>query len=383
MSPDDEAPAFLRAASTDPESIFHRLEHVPAEIRERLEADGVGADDLDPETSGIRSLRREAVPGFVATVLELTDGDPAVAVRPADGDWEVEWHAVDAAQEFVADGGRDEAADERTPDLSALAAEDWQGKARANVDEWGLQDLDTLLLAAQEELGELTTAVLEYEHEGGDASRILHELDDLAALTFQIEWAFYEAERQRDDAEFDVATDGGKHTCKACGETFDTLTRLRLHEKDDCQARATLGKIDPDSATAGVQAAEGLLTCRDCGQENPDVAVEETPSYDGEDYHLIVEFSCAHCGFDNENRVVMTGVGRSDLDDLPPHLQPDGEDLATDGGQLVAGDGPPHHCDICGGAFDTLGALADHDCRPNAGVDLSAHDVVERTGGVE
>lgn len=65
----------------------------------------------------------------------------------------------------------------------------WHEQARENVDEWGLQDLETLLLAMQEELGELAKAHLEATHEGGDPERIQAELDDLAALCYQMQWA--------------------------------------------------------------------------------------------------------------------------------------------------------------------------------------------------
>lgn len=64
----------------------------------------------------------------------------------------------------------------------------WVDKAEGNVDEWGQQEIDTLLLAMQEEQGELAQAYLESEHEGGDAARIAAELDDLAALCIQLRW---------------------------------------------------------------------------------------------------------------------------------------------------------------------------------------------------
>lgn len=67
-----------------------------------------------------------------------------------------------------------------------VLAERWAEKADENIQTWGKQDLDTLLLAAQEELGELTQAVLEARAEDGDPDRIADELDDLAALMFQI-----------------------------------------------------------------------------------------------------------------------------------------------------------------------------------------------------
>jgi len=117
------------------------------------------------------------------------------------------------------------------------------------------------------------------------------------------------------------------HTCDACGDEFRTLTKLRLHEKDNCPQRAQFDSIDPNQDTDDVsrQAADGLLTCRNCGGENPNTAFDETTSYDGDDFHIIVEFICGSCGFENENRVVMTGVDEDDLERLPPHLQPDGD----------------------------------------------------------
>lgn len=62
----------------------------------------------------------------------------------------------------------------------------WMGKASENIEEWGLQDEETLLLAIQEELGELTQAHLEARAEGGDPERIDEELDDLGALLIQL-----------------------------------------------------------------------------------------------------------------------------------------------------------------------------------------------------
>lgn len=64
----------------------------------------------------------------------------------------------------------------------------WTEKAEENVEEWGLQDVETLLLAMQEEQGELAQAHLEETHEDGDAARIADELDDLAALCIQLRW---------------------------------------------------------------------------------------------------------------------------------------------------------------------------------------------------
>jgi len=74
-------------------------------------------------------------------------------------------------------------------EASSVVFDRWVGKASENIDEWGLQDEETLLLAIQEELGELTQAHLEARAEGGDPARIDDELDDLGALLLQ----FHEA----------------------------------------------------------------------------------------------------------------------------------------------------------------------------------------------
>jgi hypothetical protein len=78
-------------------------------------------------------------------------------------------------------------------DMANSVFDRWIGKADENIDEWGLQDERTLLLAMQEELGELTQAYLEASAEGGEAARIDKELDDLAALLLQ----FHETRNNR------------------------------------------------------------------------------------------------------------------------------------------------------------------------------------------
>lgn len=61
-------------------------------------------------------------------------------------------------------------------------------QAATNINEWGEQEMETLLLAMQEELGELTQAYLEYDWEDGDAYRVPDELIDLMALGVQIHY---------------------------------------------------------------------------------------------------------------------------------------------------------------------------------------------------
>ena len=82
--------------------------------------------------------------------------------------------------------------------LSArMAVMYWGEKAQTNVDTWGLQDIPTLLLAMQEEQGELAQAYLESEHESGDVARIESELDDLAALCIQLWWKLESESKDR------------------------------------------------------------------------------------------------------------------------------------------------------------------------------------------
>jgi NTP pyrophosphatase (non-canonical NTP hydrolase) len=67
----------------------------------------------------------------------------------------------------------------------------WATQAEENVDEWGVQHPAEILLAMQEELGELTQAWLKttYEEEPRDVEE---ELDDLAALCYQFMWSWRE-----------------------------------------------------------------------------------------------------------------------------------------------------------------------------------------------
>jgi len=71
----------------------------------------------------------------------------------------------------------------------------WRRRANDNVDEWGIQDPAVILLAIQEELGELTQAYLEATYEDGDRDLPREEMHDLGALLFQLHWALSESER--------------------------------------------------------------------------------------------------------------------------------------------------------------------------------------------
>jgi NTP pyrophosphatase (non-canonical NTP hydrolase) len=70
-----------------------------------------------------------------------------------------------------------------------IQIDNWRRKAVENREEWGEQSVETLLLAMQEELGELSQATLEYRDEDGYYGPIFEELDDLGALLIQFCWA--------------------------------------------------------------------------------------------------------------------------------------------------------------------------------------------------
>ena len=70
--------------------------------------------------------------------------------------------------------------------------ETWYSKADENVEAWGIQDPAVVLLAMQEELGELTRAYLEATYEDGDRRAPRDEMHDLGALLVQLHWALSE-----------------------------------------------------------------------------------------------------------------------------------------------------------------------------------------------
>ena len=78
---------------------------------------------------------------------------------------------------------------------SELIHQIWHAKANENIDEWGIQDPAVILLAMQEELGELTQAYLEATYEDGDQELPREEMHDLGALLFQLHWALTESPR--------------------------------------------------------------------------------------------------------------------------------------------------------------------------------------------
>lgn len=113
--------------------------------------------------------------------------------------------------------------DEPGREASSVLFDRWMGKAAENIDEWGLQAEETLLLAIQEEVGELAQAHLEARAEGGDPERIDEELEDLGALLIQLH------ERRQQDG----------RTCVYCGKGDDAYgdsTAWYRRTSDDADA---------------------------------------------------------------------------------------------------------------------------------------------------
>lgn len=67
-----------------------------------------------------------------------------------------------------------------------MLADYWREQASENVENWGTQHPETLLVAITEEVGEISKAYLEATYEGGDPSDVHAEIDDLAALLIQL-----------------------------------------------------------------------------------------------------------------------------------------------------------------------------------------------------
>jgi len=137
-----------------------------------------------PRTTGTHHEIREAL-NHGQDVAIVPKGDVSQIYREIesartfqDPDRAVQWLTRTRAT-VAADGAG-------STEASSVLFDRWIGKADKNIAEWGLQSEETLLLAIQEELGELTQAHLEAAHEDGDGSRVDEELDDLGALLLQL-----------------------------------------------------------------------------------------------------------------------------------------------------------------------------------------------------
>lgn len=95
-------------------------------------------------------------------------------------------------------------------------------------------------------------------------------------------------------------------TC-SCGETFESLTAYRIHQRDDCPDRdADLDVLDEDLEEIAATATDELLLCDVCGHPNDGA---ETIATDETEAGLSIElsFCCDWCGATNENTAILAG----------------------------------------------------------------------------
>lgn len=94
------------------------------------------------------------------------------------------------------------------------------------------------------------------------------------------------------------------YTCTSCGESFPTLTRKRLHQRDCTEADADLDVSDLDLDETVELAVEELLICDVCGQKNDGTESIETDETEA-GLGVALEFACTHCGARNENEAIL------------------------------------------------------------------------------
>lgn len=104
--------------------------------------------------------------------------------------------------------------------------------------------------------------------------------------------------------------DRARYSCSGCGETFETLSRKRLH---DCPADVDYGGDDPtevrdvddeDPDDVAAEAVDELLVCFNCETKHDELeSFDYTMTDDG--LAFAGEFTCEACGAHNENTVTL------------------------------------------------------------------------------
>lgn len=97
-----------------------------------------------------------------------------------------------------------------------------------------------------------------------------------------------------------------ERTC-GCGASFETLSELRLHQRDDCNLRVVDRDVDDDDIDDIVdETVDELLVCGVCGASNDgaqNISTDETDA----GVSVGLSFECSSCGASNENRAIMGG----------------------------------------------------------------------------
>lgn len=95
------------------------------------------------------------------------------------------------------------------------------------------------------------------------------------------------------------------YTCTSCSESFATLTRKRLHQRD-CEATdLDLDVSDLELDELVERTVAELLVCDVCGTYNDgaeSIGTDDTAAGLG----VVVGFECARCGARNGNEAILS-----------------------------------------------------------------------------
>jgi len=94
------------------------------------------------------------------------------------------------------------------------------------------------------------------------------------------------------------------HTCTSCGESFPTLTKKRLHQRECPEADADLDVSEMDVDDVAERTVAELLVCDVCGARNDGA---ESIDRDITPAGLAIEltFVCETCGAQNDNEAIL------------------------------------------------------------------------------
>lgn len=95
-----------------------------------------------------------------------------------------------------------------------------------------------------------------------------------------------------------------EYICTSCGESFETLSKKRLHQRDCSAADADLDVSDIDADEIAERTVAELLVCDVCGQKNDGAASIDrdiTPA----GLAFTLTFTCETCGAHNENEAIL------------------------------------------------------------------------------
>lgn len=90
--------------------------------------------------------------------------------------------------------------------------------------------------------------------------------------------------------------------CK-CGETFETLTQFRIHQRDECRFSEEHDIKGQSEDEISQQIIDELLVCESCGERSDEVREIEREITDA-GLSIVARFSC-DCGWQNENTAIL------------------------------------------------------------------------------